>query len=135
MKRAVKALIDSKILGRALIVGVALEIGLMLAGHYRPLLDSHFGLFGAMMIAGTAALLYARDLARGYIMGALGGLVVGAACGIAAVGTANLLGDHPDSFLPYGVMVLALVGAVGGLFGQYAAWIRQFIESMKTGRF
>ena len=72
-----------------------------------------------MMIAGTAALLYARDLARGYVKGALGGLVIGAACGLAAVGTANLLGDQPDRFLPYGVMVLALIGAVGGLFGQY----------------
>ena len=68
-----------------------------------------------MMIAGTAALLYARDLARGYIAGALGGLVIGAACGLAAVGVANLLGDHPDQFLPYGVMICALVGAIGGL--------------------
>ncbi len=70
-----------------------------------------------MMIAGTAALLYARDLARGYVAGALGGLVIGAACGLAAVGTANLLGDHPETFLPYGVMVCALVGIIGGLFG------------------
>ena len=36
--------------------------------------------------AGTAALLYARDLARGYVSGALGGLVIGAACGLAASG-------------------------------------------------
>jgi hypothetical protein len=84
-----------------------------------------------MMIAGTAALLYARDLARGYVMGALGGLVIGAACGIAAVGVANLLGDHPDRFLPYGVMVSALIGAIGGLFGQYAAWIREFIATLR----
>jgi hypothetical protein len=31
MKRAVKALIDSRILGRALLVGVVLEVGLMVA--------------------------------------------------------------------------------------------------------
>ncbi len=80
-----------------------------------------------MMIAGTAGLLYARDLARGYIMGALGGLVIGAACGIAAVASANVLGDQPEQFIPYGVMICALVGAIGGLFGQYAAWIREFI--------
>jgi len=132
MKRAVKALIDSRILGRALITGVVLEVAFVAAGHYRPLLDTHFGLFSVMMIAGTAALLYARDLARGYVKGALGGLVIGAACGIAAVGAANLLGDHPDTFLPYGVMICALVGAIGGLFGQYAAWIREFIASLKS---
>jgi hypothetical protein len=131
MKKTVKALIDSKILGRALMVGLIFEIGFMLLGHFRPNLLPHFGLFGCMMIAGTAALLYARDLARGYVVGALGGLVIGAACGVAAVGTANVLGDHPESFIPYGVMVLALVGAIGGLFGQYAAWIREFIATLR----
>jgi hypothetical protein len=132
MKQAVKALVDPKIMGRALIVGLLLEVGLVAAGHYRPLLKSHYGLFGCMMIAGTAALLYARDLARGYVSGALGGLVVGAACGLAAVGAANFLGDRPDIFLPYGVMVCTLVGAIGGLFGQYAAWIREFIATLKS---
>jgi hypothetical protein len=131
MKKTVKVLIDSKILGRALAVGLVLEAGFMLLGHFRPLLLPHFGLFGCMMIAGTAALLYARDLARGYVMGALGGLVIGAACGVAAVGTANVLGDHPERFIPYGVVVSALVGAIGGLFGQYAAWIRAFIATLR----
>ncbi|HEY0265833.1 MAG TPA: hypothetical protein VGC16_03720 [Rhizomicrobium sp.] len=135
MKKIARTLIDIKILDRALLVGVLLEAGFMIAGHFRPLLDIQFGLFGVMMIAGTAALLYARDLARGYVIGALGGLVIGAACGLAAVGTANLLGDHPDKFLPYGVMICALIGAIGGLFGQYAAWIRQFIASLRSGRF
>jgi hypothetical protein len=131
MQKIARTLIDTKILDRALVVGVVLEAALMLAGHWRPLLDTHFGLFGVMMIAGTAALLYARDLARGYVMGALGGLVIGAACGLTAVGMANVLGDHPDRFLPWGVMIAALIGAVGGLFGQYAAWIREFIATLK----
>ena len=131
MRKITKTLIDIKILDRALAVGVVLETAFMAAGHWRPVLDTHFGLFGVMMIAGTAALLYARDLARGYVKGALGGLVIGAACGLAAVGTANVLGDHPDRFLPYGVMVCAMVGAVGGLFGQYAAWIREFIQTLR----
>ena len=131
MKQIAKTLIDTKILDRALLVGVLLEAGFMLLGHYRPFISKYFGLFGCMMIAGTAALLYARDLARGYVAGALGGLVIGAACGLTAVGTANLLGDRPDDFLPYGVMICALVGAIGGLFGQYAAWIREFIATLR----
>jgi len=131
MKKIAKTLVDAKILDRALLVGVLCEIGFMLLGHRRPFINEHYGLFGCMMIAGTAALLYARDLARGYIAGALGGLVIGAACGLVAVGVANLLGDHPDRFLPYGVMICALVGAIGGLFGQYAAWIRAFIATLR----
>ena len=131
MKKIAKTLIDAKILDRALAAGVLCEAGFVLAGHFRPFLDLHFGLFASMMIAGTAALLYARDLARGYIAGALGGLVIGAACGVTAVGAANLLGDRPDQFLPFGVMICALVGAIGGLFGQYAAWIREFIATLR----
>lgn len=131
MKKAAQVLIDSRILGRALLVGVTLEVVLMVASHLRPLLQVHYALFGCMMIAGTAGLLYARDLARGYVMGALGGLVIGAACGLAAVGTANWLGDEPERFIPYGVMICALVGAIGGLFGQYAAWIREFIATLR----
>jgi len=131
MKKIARTLIDIKILDRALAVGLVLEAAFMIAGHFRPVLNIHFGLFGVMMIAGTAALLYARDLARGYVIGALGGLVIGAACGLMAVGVANVLGDHPERFLPYGVMIAALIGAVGGLFGQYAAWIREFIATLR----
>src|ERR1700742_69291 len=131
MKKIAKTLIDAKILDRALAAGVLCEAAFVLAGHYRPFLDLHYGLFASMMIAGTAALLYARDLARGYIAGSLGGLVIGAACGLSAVGVANLLGDHPNRFLPYGVMVCALIGAIGGVFGQYAAWFRAYIAGMR----
>lgn len=131
MAKTVNGLIDPRILMRALLVGVLFEVCFILAGHYRPLLRLHFGLFGCMMIAGTAGLLYARDLARGYISGALGGLVIGAACGIGAVGVANLLSDRPDEFIPYGVMICTLIGAIGGLFGQYAAWIRDFIATLR----
>src|ERR1700722_19551414 len=132
MKSAAQKLVDPKILGRALAAGVLCEAGFMLLGHSRPLLALHYGLFGCMMIAGTMGLLYARDLARGYVSGALGGLVIGAACGLAAVGAANLLGDRPDRFIPYGVMICTLIGVIGGLFGQYAAWIRAFIATLRS---
>jgi hypothetical protein len=132
MRKTAKRLVDTKILSRALLVGVLFEAGFMLVGHYRPFLRFHFGLFGCMMIAGTAGLLYARDLARGYVSGALGGLVIGAACGLAAVGVSNLLGDRPNEFIPYGVMICTLIGTIGGLFGQYAAWIREFIATLRN---
>ena len=76
-----------------------LEVALMIASHVRSLLQVHYALSGCMMIAGTASLLYARALARGYGMGALGGLVIGAACVLAAVAAANLLGDQPERYI------------------------------------
>src|SRR4029078_4353881 len=70
MKKIAQTLVDAKILDRALLVGVLCEAAFVALCHSRPLINEHFGLFGCMMIAGTAALLYARDLARGYVAGA-----------------------------------------------------------------
>ena len=49
------------------------ELLLVVAAHYRPWLKPTFLMFGCMLIAGVAGLLYARDLARGLALGALGG--------------------------------------------------------------
>jgi hypothetical protein len=125
-----KGIIDKRLIGRAILVGVLFELGLVAACHYKPWLRDHFLLFGAMMIAGTAGLLYARDLARGFAKGALGGLAIGAACGLAAVGLANVLGARPDVYLPYGVMVMTLTGMIGGVFGQADAIMRAFFKGL-----
>ncbi len=127
-------MVDLKILRRAMLVGVIFELGLVAMGHYRPRFRPTFELFGCMLIAGVAGLLYARDLARGYASGGLGGVVVGAVCGLVAVAVATLLGDHPDRYIPYGVMVCALTGGVGGLFGQLDAQLRIIIKSMQSGQ-
>ena len=83
-----------------------------------------------MMVAGVAGLLYARDLARGFGAGMLGGAAAGAVCGIVAVAAANVLGDRPDLYIPYGVMVSTLTGAVGGLFGQIDAMMKAFLKTL-----
>jgi hypothetical protein len=122
-------MIDIKILKRAILVGVVFELLLVLAGHFAPLLRSHL-LFGCMMVAGVAGLLYARDLARGFRLAALGGGVTGSAAGIVAVGASSVLGDRPDLYIPYGVMVLTLIGAIGGLFGQLDTMLHKLIRSL-----
>jgi len=123
--------VDLKILRRAMLVGVVLELLLVFAGHFRPWLKPHFFLFGCMLIAGIMGLLYARDLARGFGPGALGGAVIGALCGLVAVLVSDLLGDRPDLYLPYGVMVATLTGAIGGLFGQLDVLIKTWLKTLK----
>ncbi|MBN9589249.1 MAG: hypothetical protein BGN85_11980 [Alphaproteobacteria bacterium 64-11] len=125
-----KGIVDRRLLSRAVLVGVLFEAGLTVASHYKPWLKIHFQLFGAMMIAGTAGLLYARDLAGGFAKGSLGGLACGAACGLTAVALSNVLGDRPDIFLPYGVMVMTFTGAIGGIFGQLDAMMRAFLKTL-----
>lgn len=124
-------MVNLKILRRAIAVGVMFELLLVVAAHYRPWLKPNFLMFGCMLIAGVAGLLYARDLARGFLAGALGGATAGALCGFVAVAAANLFGDRPDLYIPWGVMVLTLTGAVGGLFGQLDALMKAFIKSLR----
>jgi hypothetical protein len=119
------------ILRRAIIVGVVFELLLVGAAHFYPWLKPNFLLFGCMFLSGVAGLLYARDLARGFAAGALGGAAVGALCGVVAVYAADVLNERPDLFLPYGVMVLTLTGAVGGLFGQLDAVMKAFLKTLK----
>ena len=124
-------MVNLKILRRAIAVGVIFELLLVVAAHYRPWLKHTFLLFGCMLIAGVAGLLYARDLARGFRAGALGGGAAGALCGVVAVAASNIFGDRPDLTLPWGVMVLTLTGIVGGLFGQLDALFQAFLRSQK----
>ena len=127
-------MVDLKILRRAMTVGVIFELILVAMGHYRPRFKPTFELFSCMLIAGVAGLLYARDLARGYGAGVLGGAAIGAVCGLVAVAAATLLGDRPDLYIPYGVMVSTLTGIVGGLFGQFDAQLRVLIKSLQSGK-
>lgn len=123
-------MVDLKILRRAMLVGVVFESLLVGAGHLQPWLKPLL-LFGCMLIAGLMGLLYARDLARGFTAGALGGAVLGAVCGLVAVSVSSLLGDRPDLYIAYGVMVLAFTGGVGGLFGQLDVIIQAYLRRLR----
>ena len=126
-------MLDLTILKRVVFVGLVCQGALLACGWewpgFRPGL-----LFGVMMIAGVAGLLYARDLARGFLAGMLGGAIAGAAGGVAAVAGANWLGEQPELFLPYGAMVTMLTGAVGGIFGELDARLRAYIVRKLTER-
>ena len=116
---------DGRLIQRATITGIILQIALVMIGHYSLWVRVNAYEFGSMMISGLAGLLYARDFAKGYARGALGGAIAGGTCGIIAVSAANILGDVPLLALPIGGAVTILVGAIGGLFGQMAANIRK----------
>jgi hypothetical protein len=119
-------MIDLKILKRTLILGVAIELLLVAGGWFRPGFRPAL-LFACMLTAAVAGMLYARDQGRGFLPSFTGGAMVGAACGLAAVAAAAWLGEHPETFLPYGMMVLMLTGAVGGGFGELDARLRAYI--------
>ena len=115
---------DGKLIQRASITGILLQIAMVMIAHYVPWVRDNVFEFGTMMFSGLAGLLYARDFAKGYAKGALGGAIVGGACGVIGLCAANVLGDVPLIALAIGSVIVVLVGAIGGLFGQMAANIR-----------
>jgi hypothetical protein len=118
-------LFDGKLLQRAAVTGITLQVTMVVIGHYVPWVRLNAYAFGAMMIAGLAGLFYARDFAKGYARGALGGAIVGGTSGLIGISAANVLGDVALIVLPFGTAITILTGAIGGLFGQMAANIRK----------
>jgi hypothetical protein len=113
---------------RAITVGILLLITFVVFSHYLPLLATQV-LFATMLITGIAGLLYAREVARGYGPGALGGAFAGGICALIGIAVAVLLGDAPaftlgnapEIVLVVGTAISVLTGAIGGLFGQLDA--------------
>ncbi|HXC55023.1 MAG TPA: hypothetical protein VNU97_06990 [Rhizomicrobium sp.] len=116
---------DGKLIQRAAITGIALQVTMVVVGHYVPWVRLNFYEFGAMMFAGLAGLFYARDYGKGYARGALGGAIAGGTSGIIGISLANILGDVALVVLPFGAALTILTGAIGGLFGQMGANIRK----------
>jgi hypothetical protein len=123
-------MVNLKILKQTVLIGIVFQLVLIGCAKAWPWFRRDL-LFGCMLVAGITGLLYARELARGFLAGALGGAIGGAAGGVAAVSAANLLGERPDIFLPYAVLITAFTGAVGGLFGQADALMQAFFRTLR----
>lgn len=113
---------------RAITVGILLLITFVVFSHYLSWLATQL-LFATMLITGVSGLLYAREAARGYGPGALGGAFTGGICALIGIGVAVLLGDAPaftlgpapEIVLVIGTAICVAMGAIGGLFGQLDA--------------
>jgi hypothetical protein len=117
-------LIDSKVLFRAAIVGIVLQLALAAGAHYIAYVAKHYFLFGGMMIAATAGYLYGMGSGKGYFPGATGGAIIGGVCGLAGVCASVLMQDASQAIIPLFTAICVGTGAVGGLFGQMAAKLR-----------
>ena len=116
---------DGKLIQRAAITGIVLQVTMVVLAHYSPWVRANVSEFAAMMIAGLAGLFYGRDYAQGYAKGALGGAIAGGTSGLIGIAAANILGDANLMVLAAGTAITILTGAIGGLFGQMGARIRE----------
>jgi len=117
-------MIDAKLLWRATLVGIVLQVAMVVIGHFEPWVALHVFMFGGMFISGVAGLLYARDFGRGYGLGALGGAIAGGVCAFIGIAISVALKDTAQFVLALGTSISVLTGAAGGLWGQWGANIR-----------
>jgi general stress protein CsbA len=118
-------LINIKVLVRATIVGIVLQLVLMGAAHFIPYVAQHIFLFGGMMISATAGYLYGMDTGKGYFTSATGGAIAGGFCALVGVGASVMLRDAAETVIPLFIAICVFTGAVGGLFGQMSANMRK----------
>ncbi len=119
--------IDRKILERATLVGIVMEVVLVVTGHFVPWVEVHVFQFGGMMIAAIAGYLYGMHSAKGWGASSFAGAISGGTCGIIGIAVAVVLKEMPTIGLIVGTIICILTGAIGGLFGQMAANMKKLI--------
>ena len=114
-------MIDSPALNRAMIVGATLQVVLAILANLSAWIAQHALLFGAMMLSAVAGYLYAQDVSKGYLAGAVGGLVAGGVSGLFGVAMSVILGNTDPGLFMENTLIFVFTGGIGGVFGQMAA--------------
>ncbi|MDE1150745.1 MAG: hypothetical protein PW843_29705 [Azospirillaceae bacterium] len=104
------------ILVRAVLIGTALQLAMVGAGHYMPVIADFFAV-GGMAISALAGFIYGRTRA-GLSIAVVGGALVGGACAFIGILVSWELGDVPAVILALGTALSVFTGAMGGLLGR-----------------
>jgi hypothetical protein len=114
-------MIDRSNLIRATLTGTVLQVAMVVAGHYVPVIAQDWFAIGGTGISLLAGLIYATG-ARGTMgAGALGGAIAGGLCAFIGIVVSVVLGDVPAMTLAIGTAASALGGGLGGLIGSVIA--------------
>ncbi|MDO9338394.1 MAG: hypothetical protein Q7T61_18530 [Caulobacter sp.] len=106
---------------RAILIGTALQLAMIIAGHFVPFIKDNVFMWGGMALSLVAGLLYAfaaRDRLGPSLMG---GGVAGAVCAVIGIGASVLLGDTPAFVLAVGTGMSFVTGLIGGGIGRMLA--------------
>jgi hypothetical protein len=116
---------NTRALTSATILGTALQLLMVIVGHFVPAVASLFAA-GGMTISVIAGVQYAR-LARGGTRGdaALGGLVAGGGCALLGIIVSYVLKDVPAMILVVGTLSSAISGMIGG-------WVRATLDRRRA---
>lgn len=98
-------------------VGLVLQLGMVVAGHYATSVQDMFPL-GGMGFSLVAGILFAWIAKAGWSSDIVGGAVAGGVCALLGIGVSLALGDVPATVLAFGTLASAVTGAAGGAIGK-----------------
>ena len=104
----------------ATVIGTALQMAMVIAGHFVPAVANLFAIVG-ILISLVAGLLYARAAKSGWGGSLLGGVIAGALCALIGIAMSWALGDVEALILVIGTLSSAVGGLIGGAIGKLIA--------------
>ncbi|MFZ4687824.1 MAG: hypothetical protein ACOYLS_01170 [Polymorphobacter sp.] len=103
---------------RATGIGTALQVGMVVAGHFAPVLQDPGFAIGGMGFSAVAGWLYARAAPGGWGPALGGGAIAGGVCALLGIAVSVLLGDVPASLLALGTAGSVVTGVAGAALAQ-----------------
>lgn len=111
---------NQKALITATVIGTALQMAMVIAGHFIPAVANLFAIVG-ILISLVAGLLYARSAGGNWPNALLGGVIAGGVCALLGIAMSWALGDVEAIILVIGTLSSAFGGLIGGAVGKLIA--------------
>ena len=99
-------------------IGAALQIAMVIFGHFAPAFRQMGFALGGMGFSLVAGAVYARMSRGGWGPGLMGGAIAGGVCALIGIAVSAALGDVPPSLLILGTASSVVTGAIGGAVGK-----------------
>jgi hypothetical protein len=103
-------------MGVALGIGSALQLAMVVGGHFSPAIAALFAVAG-MLISMLAGGMFGEASGTPRRRAVGGGALVGGACALIGIAVSVALGDVPPAILLFGTASSAVTGALGGWVG------------------
>lgn len=104
----------------ATVIGTALQMAMVIAGHFVPAVANLFPLVG-ILISSSAGSAYAHAARSGWGDSLLGGAVAGGLCALIGIAMSWAMGDVEAMILVLGTLSSAVGGLIGGALGKVIA--------------
>ena len=98
-------------------IGLALQLAMVVAGHYSPPVKALFAV-GGMGFSLVAGLVFAFRARASWPADVGGGAIAGGVCGFLGIAVSLALADVPPSLLVLGTVSSIVAGGVGGAIGK-----------------